>query len=320
MATSKYTKRCKAVRRIASGTAVGGGSLRMQLNRDWLISEHRVDVLATQTYAGGAPTSIDVRDFIATVSVETSDGRRVFLTGAQAYDLGRFTEAAAAVTNSALTTGVNTSKYSFDIHFENDEAMLDLLTALRSNELTTLDLVLTFNIDTANGFKGGTSATAATYAVTVESGDYEMLAETQFGHMLGSAKHYAEKQSKVGTTTGAQPDLQLVTGNITRFLMLHAYDTTGVATLSDAILGNLRLNINGRDFRVTTGFDTQQSNVKMRGFNQTGVVCIDFGDDENGWLDLRNVNQALLQWEVLAGAPASYRVDLAQDYTRSSVQ
>lgn len=320
MATSKYTKRTQSVRRIATGASTGGASLRMQLNRDWLISEHKVNVLATQTYAGGAPTSVDVRDFIATAAIETSDGRRLFLTGAQLYDLARFTENSSTVINSAFTTGANTSNFSVEIHHGNDEALLDLLTALRSNELTTLDLVLTFPLDTANGFKGGTTSTACAYTVTVESRDYQMLGETQYGHMLGSAKHYAEKQTKVGTTVGAQPDLQLVTGNLTRFIALHCYDTTGVATLSNAILGNLRLNVNGHDYRVTTGFDVQQDNVSSRGFNQPGVYFLDFGDDENGFMDLRTVNQALLQWETKTGAPASYRVDVLQDYTRSAVQ
>jgi len=48
----------------------------------------------------------------------------------------------------------------------------------------------------------------------------------------------------------------------------------------NTILGNLRLNINGRRiFLVSTAFDVQQGNVKARAFSQTGVVVIDFGDD-----------------------------------------
>lgn len=316
MATSKYLKRTQAIRRIASGVAGGGESLRLQLNRDWLISEHKVNVSVSQVYATSDPTSVDVRDFIQTVSLETSDGRRVFVTGAQIFDFGRFYESAPNVV-SDLT--VASAFYSFEVHHANDEALLDLLTALRSNELTTLDMVITFAADAANGFKGGVGPAAASYDVTVESYDYEMLAETQYGALLGSAKHYQEKQSKVGTTTGAQADIQLVTGNLTRAVMLHAYNTAGaVDVLSNAIIGNLRLNINGRDFRVTTGVDVQQDNVYKRGFNVPGVYVIDFGDDENGFLDLRNINEARLQWDAGAGAPASYRVDVMQDYTRAS--
>lgn len=321
MATSKYEKRTRAIRRVATGTAAGGETLRLQLNRDWLISEHKVKVSVSQANSGTDPTSVDVRDFISTASLETSDGRRVFLTGAQIYDLGRFTENASSVVSSLGAT--STASYSFDVHHSNSEALLDMLTALRSNELTTLDLVLTFAPDSANGFKGQTSPAAAAYTVEVLSKDYEMLAEKQFGQLLGVAKHYQEKQTKTGTATGSQADIQLVTGNLTRFVMLHTYDTSGaVPTLANTIIGNgqLRLNINGRDYRVMTGFDLQQENVAYRGFDVTGVYCIDFGDDENGFLDLRAVNEARLQWEVASGAPASYRVDIAQDYTRSGAQ
>ena len=323
MATSKYTKRTRAVRRIASGSSTSGAQLRLQLNRDHLIAEHKINVLATQTYAGGAPTSVDVRDFIASVALETSDGRRVFLTGAQAYDLGRWTESNVLVSNSAFGTGANTSRFSFEIHHENDGALLDLLTALRSNELSTVDLVLTFPALGANGFKGGTTATACAYDVTVDSFDYEMLTETQFGQPLGSAKHYQEKLgSKTGTAAGSQPDIDLITGNLTRFIVLHAYDTatTAVPTLADTIIGNLRLNVNGRDYLVSNGVELRQMNVLKRGVNSAGLFIIDFGDDENGWLDLRNVQQAKLQWDVLAGTPAGYRVDVSQDFTRGKMQ
>lgn len=321
MATSKYTKRTKAIRRVATGSAAGGETLRLQLNRDWLVAEHAIKFAVSQANAGTDPTSVDVRDFVSTISVETSDGRRVFLTGAQAYDLGRFTESASAVTSSLGAT--STASWTTEIHYENSEALLDLLTALRSNELTTFDLVITFAADSANGFKGQTSPAAAAYTVEVMSQDYEMLAEQQFGQLLGAAKHYQEKQTKTGTTTGAQADIQLVTGNLTRFIMLHTYDTSGaVPVLANTIIGGgqTRININGRDYRVMTGFDIQQDNVVKRGFDQTGVYVIDFGDDENGWLDLRAVNEARLQWEVASGAPAAYRLDVAQDYTRSGAQ
>ncbi len=319
MGQSKYLKRTKAIRTVATGTGTSGGTTRFQLNRDWLVAEHKINIGVSQANSGTDPTSVDVRDFIATVALETSDGRRVFLTGAQAYDLGRFTEQSSAVVNTLGAT--STSQYAFDLHHENDGALLDLLTALRSNEFSTVDLVLTFNAAGSDGFKGGTAPAAAAYTISVMSEDYEMLADTQFGALLGSGKHYQEKLgSKTGTAAGSQPDIDLITGCLTRFIALHAYDTTGVATLANTIVGNLRLNINGRDTRVLTGREIQCENIASRGFDQTGVYVLDFGDDENGWLDLRNVQQAKLQWDALTGAPAGFRVDVAQDFTRSSKQ
>lgn len=320
MGQSKYVKRTKAIRTVATGTGASGGTTRLALNRDWLVAEHKINIGVSQANGGTDPTSVDVRDFIATVSLETSDGRRVFLTGAQAYDLGRFTEDASSVVNTLGAT--STSQFAFDLHHENDAALLDLLTALRSNEFSTVDLVLTFNAAGADGFKGGTVPSAAAYTIAVMSEDYEMLTEIQFGALLGSAKHYQEKLgSKVGTAAGSQPDIDLITGNLTRFIALHAYDTSGaVATLANTIVGDLRLNINGRDMRVMTGREVQCGNVAARGFDQTGVFVLDFGDDENGWLDLRNVQQAKLQWSASTGVPAGFRVDVAQDFMRSNKQ
>jgi hypothetical protein len=178
--------------------------------------------------------------------------------------------------------------------------------------------VLTFAADAANGFKGGVGPAAATYQVQVESYDREMLTDVQFGSLLGVAKHYAVSLGQAnGAAAGQQADVQLITGNRMRFLVMHAYDTTGAApVLSDAVMGNVRININGRDWRVTDGASIRQDNVAKRGFDQTGVYVVDFGDDENGFLDLSAVNQARLQWDVLAGVPAGWTVDFAQDYTQ----
>jgi len=315
MATSKYTRKLQAIRRVSTGAAVGGATLRLALNRDWLVHEHRVNFTVSQAYTG-VPTSVDVRDFVSTISVEASDGRRVFLTGAQAFDLGRFTEAGNARVTSTLAA-TSLAAWSIELHHENDAALLDMLTSLRSNELSTLDLVITFAADALNGFKAGTVPLVATYGVVVESIETEQLADVQFGKKLGAFKHFAEKQESPGTTVGAQPDIQLKTGNSTRFLMLHAYNTAGaVPVLSDAIIGNVRININGRDIRVTDFASMQRDNSAKRSFNQVGVGCIDFGDDENGFLNLNDVNQAKIVWDVVAGAPV-HTVLLAQDYTQA---
>lgn len=316
MATSRYSKKTAAVRRVAAGTAVGGAQLRLQLNRDWLVSEHKINIQVAQAYAGVVPASVDVRDFIQTIALETSDGRRVFLTGPQAYDLGRFTEDASNVVS--VLGAASSASWAFELHHENDGALLDLLTALRSNEFTTIDAVITFATDALNGFKGGTLPGVATYQVQVESYDREMLTDVQFGSLLGVAKHYAVSIGQAtGAAAGQQADVQLITGNRMRFLGLHAYNTTGaVDVLSDAVIGNVRININGRDYRVTDGASIRQDNVAKRGFGQVGVYFVDFGDDEQGFLDLSAVNQARLQWDVLAGAPAGWRVDFCQDYTQ----
>lgn len=316
MSTSRLSKGFRRRAQVASGSAVGGGTLRLQLNRDWLIAEHVVNLSVSQAYTG-VPTSVDVRDFVSSVAIETSDGRRLFLSGAQVYDLGRFTESASLVQSTLAATSL--ANWSFEIHHENDGALLDLFTALRSNELTTLDLVVTFASDANNGFKGGTVPLVATYNVSVESKDYKMLDSVQFGYALGSFSHWQEKQELANSVVGATQEFQIITGNRTRFLMLHCYDTTpaGPDVLSDSIIGNIRVSVGGEDKVKTTFLDTRKQNSATRGFNQVGVCVLDFGDDENGWLDIDKVNQAKVQIDILSTAPAGWRVVLGQDYMTS---
>jgi hypothetical protein len=247
------------------------------------------------------------------------------LTGAQAYDLARFTESASVVVSTLGTT--STARYSFEIHHALDEAVHDMISALRTNELTTIDLVITFANDVVNtnGFKGGTTPAAASYAITVESIEYDMLSDvtTTDGSRgapskLGAMLHTSDKQEVSGTATGAQVDFQLTTGNLTRFLMLHVYNnsTASAPVLSDDILGtNIRLNVNGREIRVTEAYAIRADNGVLRAFNQIGCYVLDFGDDLTSFLDLTKVNQCRLQWDIVSGAPA-WKVTLAQDYVR----
>ena len=321
--TTLYTKKCRAVRRVASGTSSGGQTLRLALNRDWLIEEHRVNIQVSQGFAV-APASVDVRDFVAAIAIESSDGRRVFLTGAQAYDFGRLTETASPVTAVLGTT--STAAWAIDIHYAMDEMTHDMITALRSNELSTLDLVITFATDVVNvnGFKGGTTPAATTngYSVQVESIEYEMLndvvksGERGTATKLGIMSHTSDKQEVQGTSTGSQPDFQLVVGNLTRFITLHVYNNSGAApVLSDAILGNVRINLNGRDWRATDAKAIRADNGSTRGINYTGFYVLDFGDELTSMLDLTKVQQCKLQWDVVSGSPA-WKVVLGQDYAR----
>lgn len=322
MATSLYRKGTRGIRTVATGTGASGTTTRLQLNRDFLVTEHRVAVSVSQANSGTDPTSVDVRDFIGTVSLETSDGRRIFLTGAEAYDIGRFYEQASSVVTALGAT--STAQYAFDLHHAGAGAKLDLLSALRTNEFSTVDLVITWNAAGSDGFKGGTAAAAAAYTVSVLSEEYpDMLTDVQFGQLLGTAKHFQEKLgSKTGTAAGSQPDIAMITGNLTRNIMFHVYDTatTAVPTLSDAVLNTIRLNINGKDYRVMTARNVRDDNIKENGFDQVGVYALFFGDDANGYLDLTKVQQANLTWDVAAGTPAGYRVDIMQDYFRSAQQ
>lgn len=311
MATSLIRKTEKVIRNVASATGAGGARVRIPLNKESLISEHKVIVAVSQANSGTDPASVDVRKFITNMELQTSDGKRFTGDGALAYDLSRLTEGAAAAVTSLGAT--STAKYSFDLHHENDGALYDLLSAIKGETLSQLDLVIDLASDSDNGFLGQTSPAAAAYTITVESKDYPDMA-----HMsgVGELKHFVESQTVNGTTTGRQADIRLASGNATRFITIHAYDTTGVAVGSDAVLDAIRLVINGKEKRVTTWRSVRDETAMARGLDVTGFGVLDWGDDEGGFLDLNGVNDPRLQVDVAAsGAPAAWRLVIGQDFT-----
>jgi len=81
--------------------------------------------------------------------------------------------------------------------------------------------------------------------------------------------------------------------------------------MSDAVIDSLELNIAGR--AVISGLKWQKlraDTAKTRGVDEVGFGLIDFGDDENQWLDLRDVNKAYLRVK----GNAAFAVALGQDY------
>lgn len=323
MSTSRMNKSTPVTRLDGTATGVGGGQIRIPLKKESLIAEHKIRVQASQAYTG-VPTSSDVRRFITNAAIETSNGRRIFLTGFQVYDLGRFTEN-APISNVVLAA-TSTADFDFDIHHENDEALLDMLAAIPAGKLTTFDLVLDMAPDASNGFLGGTVPLVTTYTVTARSYGFPGMLngmradglEHGESDFVGSLRHMAERVLQPGTAgAGTTYDLRLIAGNKARFLMVHAFDTTvvGIQTPSDAVLSDMRLVVNGQEISISTFAELRKENAHIRGFNVLGCAVIDFGDDENGWLDLRNVNEPKLTVTIATGAPASYLITLAQDYS-----
>lgn len=323
MSTSAIRKSTPTVRLDGVLAGVGGGQIRIPLKKESLVAEMQVRVQAAQPFAGAAPTGSDVRRFITNVAIETSDGRKVFATGYQAYDLGRFTEQAPApVVALGAGGGANaTADYTFDIHFENDEALHDLFSAIAAGKLTTFDLVLDMAADNANGFTGGVGG-VTNYTVTARSQGFpDMLfvraadGTMQPNPIVGAFDHRVERVTLPGNAgAGTSFDLRLISGNLSRFLMLHTFDT-GTGLPSDAVLNNLRLIIDGKEIFIGSFLEQRKQNAQKRAFNIPGCVVIDFGDDESGWLNLVGINEPKLTVDIAAGAPANWLVTLAQDYS-----
>lgn len=332
MSVNQYTRIRRTEERVqldAVLNAVGGQQIRIPLNKQSLVENQLVRIQASQTYAVvptfNAGTAPDVRRFITSLSVETSDGRRKFMTGYEAYDFGRFTEQGdAPVVQSAVSPC--TADYMFTLHHSNDKALHDMMAAIDAARLNTFDLVIQFALDTNNGFTGtnaaGTTPGITAYSVTVRNENYPGMMNDAEGNLNGfveALRHVNETQTVVGAggagTTA--PLLRLTAGNKTRFIMIHSFDTTNANAVllpSDNVISNIRLNINGQERRITDYLTQQKVNQANRQFFIRGCIVLDFGNDEAGWLDLRGVAEPYLSYDLAAAVPANWRIDFAQEY------
>lgn len=315
-----------ARRKIAAATGAvltNAGQIKIDLNKDFLVAEHILNIAVSQTWGTNAPTSCDVRRFFTKAEVVTSDGVLFSCDFHQLYDLARFTEAASAPVFTAGAGGgaAATVTFSVDLHHINDECLYDLWTALRTADLSSASVVLTIAADASNGFIGGTgTAGAAGYTVTVDQRAIPGLSgksrEDRDAIRFGLAKHKINHLAEIiGGAAATQQNITLKTGNRARFLILHTYSITGGA-LANGIIDTLSLSFGGVDYlQNVKAVDLQQENIKNRSFAQTGVIVVDMGDDPHGWLPLEGLAEAKLQVTTLATAPASWRVTCAQDYT-----
>ena len=324
---SKFTKTVPVKRLDGTGTGVGGGQIRIPLKKESLMAELQVRMQASQIYGTNFPSSSDVRRFMTHVSIETSDGRRAFLTGHQVVDLAKITETYPSVPVTTGTSGgasggvASTADFQFTIKHINDGATGDMLAAIPAGKLTTFDLVIDLAADANNGFIGGTGTIGVTsYTATARSVGYPDMLLDASGNVqsfVGTLRHIAESQVVQSTAgAGTSFDVRLTSGCLTRFLLLHTFDNTGAApALSDSVVNNIRVVINGAEKHISTFLEDRKSNTKERNYNYTGSVIVDFGDDEAGWLDLRGVAEPKLTFDVAGTPPANWIVTVAQDYS-----
>lgn len=306
----------------SGGVAIANGQISIELPKSLLVEEHIVSVFVSQVFATTAPTSSDVRRFFSKVELQSSNGTTVSLDGHQFYDFARFTEASSApsVTYGVAGGAAAEARFSVDLHHIMDEAVCDLVSALRGgNELSSLTLVLTPAPDAANGFVGGVAPAAAAYTVTVEERALPKLSgKTQADRdMIGYGKAIHNQMSIgeiIGGAAVTNQSFKLKCLGKTRFVMLHTTSVTGGA-LADGIIDTISWSVPGHDFFVgAKAFDLKQDNIKKRGFNQTGVIVLDLGDDPEQWANLSGLGDILVTVTTLSTAPASWRVTAAQDY------
>lgn len=323
--TSILRKPPRGIRAIASGTGAvltNAGQIKIDLNRDLLVTEHVLNIAVLQTWGTNAPTSVDVRRFFTKVEIISSEGVLMSLDGHQVYDLARITEAASAPVFVAGAGGgaAASCTYSMDLHHVCDGGLYDLWTALRTADLSSLSVVLTLAADAANGFIGGTGAVgAAAYTVSVDQEALPGLSgrsrEDRDAIKFGGAMHRAKSVGEIiGGAAVTQQDFALLTGNKTRFLFLHMHSITGGAP-ANGIIDTLSLSFNGVEYlQNIKATSLQQRAVRDHGLDVVGLVVVDMGADPHGWLPLEGLAEAKLKITTLATAPASWRVRLAQDF------
>lgn len=312
-------------RSVASGSGASNtnnGQIRLELNRDFFCEEHKLNIDLSQTWGTNAPTAFEARRAFSKFELVSSDGVLYSADFHQTYDQARYAETSASPVVAYGAGGGAAAKASFavDVHHFMDEAFLGVLSGLQTADFSTLSIILTIAAKDQGAFSGGTGTIGEMSAtVTVESVEYPGMTGDKASRMAmawGKARHmFKAMQEKTGTNSASNQEVMLETGNKTRFLFLHSYDTTGAyPVLADGILDKMNLSVKGVDYLQNISCKSiQQGNVHRRGFNVTGVAVIDFGDDPLGWLPLEDVAEVKLKYSTLSTAPATWKVTLAQD-------
>jgi len=316
---SIYAKPERRERLVGSLAGVAGGAKEIiRLNKDSLISEHFVRVSFSQVFAV-APTAVKLDEIGRLIS-----SVKLVVSGAQGGELlavdglvmplhSRLYEnqVAASVTLGTPTVG----EFSFEIHYANDEAKRDLMTALDGDSATQVSLEITFASVSTLILTGGTTPAAITFAAEVLSLDYNPRSFVDADGALlaqydgiASARHFLKQNTATAAGAGNQ-EIMLEVGNMTRNVMLVVEDGSNV--LSDDIISNVSLVINGVERRVGDFKSFKGLTAARRSLDVVGLALLDWGSDEFGFLNLNGVQQARLVFTFTAAG----NVRAVQDYT-----
>ena len=328
---SNYTKPQSLNTGVANASIVGGGPVRMPLNRDNLTVQHSVHVKIEQAASVAPTAAADAFQLIEKLEIETERGIEYSTNG---QDLAAINQITAAPSSQRNTLGLaNVISFGFDIYSKHNGALHDLLTAIESGKRKKYNLNITFAKSAAVIFTGGTLTGSPTYTVEVEAKTYpsltgegkvqtyEVNGETVTNEyfMIGELMHKFITNNKPGTQSGALEPVQMVSaGAIMRFLMLTCWDTTGAAPVPiDSLVDTVRIVAGGSEKFSSTFEAMQRRNEAERSLTLlgSGTAWVDYGDDESEWLDMGDIQDARLYLTVKPGAPASYEIHISEDST-----
>jgi len=342
MATSAYPKTNAIIRNVATAqkaATVAGQNveIRLPLNRDTLTVEQQVTITVNATGAAALATPptdllMHVAQVVDSISIETDKGSLIIGDGQSIVAISSFTENQPTPKFNDIGGFLS---LTFDLHHENDSALHDLITAVETGILSKNDIVVRFKDPFAAGvFAAGATPSLPIYDVRVnaellpdlegrgsvdlvedvdtETGEVYELPNPHFG--VASMSHHIRTQTIKPTGAGRTNFIMMSAGSALRFASLMSIDNiTGLPV--DNALGQVSLVVNGQEIRSMMFDEIQASNQSKRAFSHAGVAIVDFGDDEDGFLDLSDVSEARLFVEVLTTAPAALDVRLCEDYT-----
>ena len=299
----------------ASGAAVTKSTYL--LNKDYLTSEWILHVVSTQASTVAA-TAASVIDAIQSVTLEFmgskrgGNGVRINLSGQELFDIMRITENVPSPITT-FTATLAKVEWSIDIYAALAHAYNDYMTSVYTAEFSQIKLTVNWNDYTSAGvFSGGTlTGTSVTHTSDVSAINMPVpnTSPNSNSEFYAVAQQVAASQRKTPTAAGAGDDVLLQTGQKVRFILI----TSRVSgAFDDAVVDTLKMNFAGYNHEVTFAA-LKNENQADRGFSQTGRAILDFGDQPDGWLDLRDLNEARLKWTALKAGT----VDFAQVSMRS---
>jgi len=327
--TKLYQRTERVERSVATGTSDGTSTLRMPLNKDDLTSEYILGVTMTQVCTVAPTANASFVPMIESILLETDRGQLVIGDGESIAELSAFTEKQSSE-RVALGLATVATVY-IDLHLELDGALRDLMGAIETKNLSKCDLVVKFATDVSGLLTGETIAAGVkpSYVVDVQAVTYpDMTGLGEFDSVMdengdelpnqyagiATVNHRQAVMSISGTQKGELQPIRLQgAGSLLRFIQLLTTDDATNAR-NDNVVEKIRVVAANVEKRSVKFHDVQASNERKREVVRigSGVAVLDFGDDEEGYLNLDGINEALLHLTISQNAPANWKIRIAE--------
>jgi len=270
----------------------------------------------------GAPTAINLNRLGKIVSgivmrvAGPQNGELINCSGLTAHLLSSTSEEAPAAI--APLAAPQVTQFAIDLHLSN-EALRNLATAINGDEATGITLEITMGaLADFRSIAGGPFTAAA--AFTTCTGTVEVVVNESAPRELAGVQGVAQARHFIRDAFAAfagagTTQIQLQVGNSCRGLLISA-EVAATAVGSDAVISNISLQIGGETILDESWFAARLATARITRINETGIVWIPFSEeDESGFLNLYNTNQAFLNFTTTGAG----QVRVLQDYSQGLI-